>query len=134
MARLRSCLMENLIIDRDGNSFYPGKRSSQAIGYLGGFLCCDVGSSIDSWREWINDQKSKDVGSNYSHLEKHDNSIFIAFEIDYFNETPDAPVFELSVTQMNYVLDRWKEALEKKPNKIIITKNDNGEIKVDFED
>jgi hypothetical protein len=35
---------------------------------------------------------------------------------------------------MNYIFDRWKEALEKKPNKIIITKDDKGRITVVFED
>ena len=126
--------MERLIIDREGNYFYPGEHTSQAICYLGGFLCSDVGGSVDSWREWVNDPKSTNVGSNYSHLERHDNNITIAFDYDWFHETPNAPIFELTLSQMNYILDRWQEALEQKPNKIIITKDDNGEITVVFED
>ncbi len=126
--------MEQLIIDRDGNSFYPGKRTSQAIGYLGGFLCCDVGNSVDYIREWVNNPFRGGGSGNYSHVEKHGDKITIEFEIDHFEETPNAPIFELTLSQMNYILDRWQEALEQKPNKIIITKDDNGEITVVFED
>ena len=72
--------------------------------------------------------------SGYSHIEQDGDKVSIEFAIDQFNEVPNAPVFELSLAQMNYILDRWKKSLEKKPNKIIITKDDNGEIKVEFED
>ena len=71
---------EDLIIDKD--VIHSLKRSSQAIGYLGGFLCCDVGNSIDL-REWMNDKKQREAISVRSKL---NNSIFIAFEIAYFNE------------------------------------------------
>ena len=126
--------MEKLIIDKDGNSFYPGLHTSEAILYLGGFLCFDVGINVDFFKKWLIDPSRLESGGDYSHVEKKDNKILIAFDYDWFHETPDAPVFELTLTQMNYILDRWKEALEKKPNKIIITKDDNGEIKVEFED
>jgi hypothetical protein len=126
--------MEKTIIDRENNRFYPGEHTSDAIHYLAGFLCFDVGSSVESWKEWINDPESIDVGSNYSHLEKQGNIITIAFDYDWFHETPGAPVFTLTVKQLDYILDRWKEALEKKPNKIVITKHDNNEITVDFEE
>ena len=55
--------MEHLIVDRDNNSFYPGKRTTQAIGYLGGFLCCDVGDSVDYIRNALNNpSEQKNVG------------------------------------------------------------------------
>jgi hypothetical protein len=126
--------MEKLIIKKVGRFYSSTESSTDAIGYLGGFLCDDVGGSVDSWREWGNDPESRSVSSNYSGLEKHGDKITIQFEYDWFHETPGAPVFELTLAQMNYILDRWQEALEKKPNKIIITKDDSGEIKVEFED
>ena len=129
--------MEKIVIDHKRDSFYPGEHTSSAesaILYLGGFLCFDVGGSVDSWKAKINNPERQSFSSNYSGLEKHGDKITIQFEYDWFHETPGAPVFELTLTQMNYILDRWQEALEKKPNKIIITKDDNGEIKVEFED
>jgi hypothetical protein len=129
--------MERTIINFKEDYFYPGEHTSSAVSgilYLAGFLCIDVGSSVESWKEWINDPESIDVGSNYSHVEKQGNIITIAFDYDWFHETPGAPVFTLTLKQMNYILDRWKEALEKKPNKIVITKHDNDEITVDFEE
>ena len=126
--------MEKLIIKKARGFYSISDKTSEAIFCLGGFLRFDVGSNVDYFKKWLTDATWIETGGDYSHVEKHGDKITIEFEIDHFYETPDAPVFELSVTQMNYVLDRWKEALEKKPNKIIITKNDNGEIKVDFED
>jgi hypothetical protein len=126
--------MERLLLRWSRGFYTTAERTSQAIQCLGGFLCFDVGGSVDSWREWVNDPESRSVSSNYSGLEKHGDKITIQFEYDWFHETPGAPVFELTLEQMNYILDRWQEALEKKPNKIIITKDDNGEIKVEFED
>ena len=126
--------MEKLTIKKVGHSYSSTESSTDAIGYLGGFLCYDIGRNVDFFKKWLTDPSRLESGGDYSHVEKQDNKILIAFDYDWFHETPDAPVFELTLTQMNYILDRWKEALEKKPNKIIITKDDNGEIKVEFED
>ena len=126
--------MEKLTFKRTQDFYNIEDKTSEAILYLGGFLRFDVAGDTKSWKEWINNPTSQDVGSNYSHLEKHNDKIFIAFDYDWFHETPGAPIFELTIDQLNYILDRWQEALEKKPNKIIITKDDNGEIKVEFND
>ena len=126
--------MEKLVIKKAGRFYSSTESSTEAIGYLGGFLCFDVGGSVDSWREWINDPETRSVGSNYSGLEKDGDNITIAFEYDWFHETPGAPVFKLTIAQMNYILDKWQDVLQKKPNKIVITKNDTGEIRVEFKD
>ena len=131
--------MEKTIIDRENNRFYPGEHTSDAIHYLAGFLCfdvgsSDVGSSVEFFKEWLSDPSRLETGGNYSQVEKQGNIITIGSEYDWFHETPGAPVFTLTLKQMNYILDRWKEALEKKPNKIVITKHDNDEITVDFEE
>jgi hypothetical protein len=129
--------MEKLLITKVGDVYVSSTSSSYAIGYLGGFICYDVGGSIEYIRNAFNDpvQQTYEWGyGSYAHIEQKNDQISIGFAIDQFNETPGAPVFELTLTQMNYILDRWQEALEKKPNKIIITKDDNGEIKVEFED
>jgi len=126
--------MEQLIIKKINRSYTPVQSSSDAIHYLAGFLCIDVGSSVEFFKEWLSDPSRLESGGDYSHVEKQGNIITIAFDYDWFHETPGAPVFTLTLKQMNYILDRWKEALEKKPNKIVITKHDNNEITVDFEE
>jgi len=68
----------------------------------------------------------------FMNLEKQLDKVIISFEYDWFHETPDAPVFETTINELDYILDRWQEACEKKPKKIIIT-HDNGKITVDFE-
>ena len=49
---------------------------------------------------------------------------------------PDDDKESLKITkkQLIHILDCWQKALNEKPNKIVITKDDNDEIKVDFED
>ena len=126
--------MERTIINFKEDYFYPGEHTSDAIHYLAGFLCIDVGSSVEFFKEWLSDPSRLESGGDYSHVEKQGNIITIAFDYDWFHETPGAAVFTLTLKQMNYILDRWKEALEKKPNKIVITKHDNNEITVDFEE
>lgn len=126
--------MEQLIIKKINRSYTPVQSSSDAIHYLGCFLCIDVGSNVGFFKEWLSDPSRLESGGDYSHVEKQGNIITIAFDYDWFHETPGAPVFTLTVKQLDYILDRWKEALEKKPNKIVITKHDNNEITVDFEE
>ena len=126
--------MEKLIFKRTQDFYNIGDKTSEAILYLGGFLRFDVGGNVKFFKKWLANPSRLESGGDYSHIEKHNDKILIAFEYDWFHETPDAPIFELTIDQLNYVLDRWAEALEKKPNKIIITKDDNGEIKVEFED
>ena len=129
--------MEKLVIKKVTKSYCPIESSNDAIGYLGGFLCHDVGGSVDYIKKAFNDPQEQQYEwgyGGYAHIEQNGEHISIGFAIDQFHETPGAPVFELTLTQMNYILDRWQEALEKKPNKIIITKDDNGEITVEFED
>ncbi|TET05884.1 hypothetical protein E3J79_03780 [Candidatus Dependentiae bacterium] len=104
--------------------YVSGKSSTVDMGYLGGFLAYDVGcKNIDSWKEWINDPKSESVSSNYSHLEKKGNKINIYWEYDYFEHEEEAESFETTVEQLNYILARWKEVCEKKPKKVIITRD-----------
>jgi hypothetical protein len=125
--------MEQLVLKWSRDFYIPSESTSDAIHYLGGFLCFDVGGNVDSWRQWVNDPEKHSVSSNYSGLEKYGDKITIQFEYDWFHETPGAPVFKLTLEQMNYILASWQEALEKKPNKIVITKDDNGKITVEFE-
>lgn len=129
--------MEKIVINRKNNSLYPGEHTSSAISgilYLGGFLCHDVGTNVKFFKEWLSDPTWIDTGGDYSHVEKHGNKVTVEFELDHFEEVPNAPIFELTVDQMGYILDRWDEAIKKQPGKIIITKDDTGKITVDFED
>ena len=128
-------MVERLVMEKYKDSYVHSKSSSEAIGYLAGFLHCDVGRShITFFKEWLSDPTWIVTGGDYSHVEKHGNKVTVEFELDHFEEVPNAPIFELTVEQMGYILDRWDEAIKKQPNKIIITKDDTGKITVDFED
>ena len=50
--------MEKLVIKKAGRSYSSSESSSVAIDYLGGFLCYDVGSDSESWKQWISDPKT----------------------------------------------------------------------------
>jgi hypothetical protein len=129
--------MEQLVMEKHGTSFLPIKSTSDSIHYLGGFLCFDVGGSVEYIKKAFNDPEEQQYEwgyGGYSHIEQNGDQVSIGFAIDQFHETPGAPVFELTLEQMNYILNRWQEALAKKPNKIVITKDDNGKITVEFED
>lgn len=116
-------------------NFYTNELFSDLkITHLGNFLTDDVGCrSVHFYKDWLNNPDDIEGGGNYSHLEKHDNKITIAFEYDWFHDTPGAEVFETTIAELNHILDRWQEACEKKPKRIIITR-DQGKVTVDFED
>jgi len=115
--------------------YWPEEKNTIGAGHLAFFLTDDVGChAIKFYKEWLNNPEDTEGGGNYSHLEKRDNKVIISFEYDWFHETPGAETLELAIDQLNYILDRWQEACEKKPNRIIITLNDNDNITVDFED
>jgi len=102
--------------------------------HLEPFLTGDVGChAIDFFKEWLNTPGERDAGGNYSHLEKVEDKVVLSFEYDWFHETPGAPVLEMTIDELNYILDRWREACQKKPKRIIFTRDD-GKITVDFED
>ena len=125
--------MERVYIEFTGHSYFSGSSTSLGIGYLGGFLAYDVGCrNIDFFKDWLNDPTKRESGGNYSTVIKAGNKINIYFEYDYFELDEEADSFETTVEQLNYILDRWKEACEKKPKKIIITR-DGDKVAVDFE-
>lgn len=129
--------MEQLVLeyDKKHNIFWPESFSNLKIVNLGHFLTDDVNfHGINSWKEFINNPKELSTAANYSYLDKTEGKINIYFWHDYFKDNPNAEVFEVTTEQLNYILDRWQEACENKPNKIIITRDDNGKITVDFED
>jgi hypothetical protein len=89
-------------------------------------------NNIKLLKGFLSDSTQLWLLNNYSYLQKKNITITLGKESEIGN--PNAPVFELTINQLNYILDRWQEALEKRPNKVIITKDDKSEIKVEFED
>lgn len=113
--------MEQVILEYDDKyQFYCISKTLARIGFahLAPFLTGDVGChAIKFYKEWLNNPLATEGGGNYSHLEKRENSVKIWFEYDWFNETLNAEVLTLSIAELNYILDRWQEACEKKPKK-----------------
>lgn len=105
--------------------------SNLSIIHLAHLLMADIGRNINKLEKFLFDPSHVWHEENYSYLQKIDDKLFIGKLQEMAK--PNAKVFVTNINQLNYILDRWEEALEKKPNKIIITKDDKGEIKVDFE-
>ena len=117
------------------DGYFCEQYSDIAITHLALYLTSDVGCHANKfYKKWLNNPEDTEGGGNYSHLEKQDNKVVISFNYDWFYETLEAPILELSIEQLNYILDRWQEACEKQPNKIIIIRDDDGKVTVDFED
>lgn len=114
------------------NFYWVEEHSDLKLVHLGHWLIDDVGcDGIMAWKEWMNDSSKLGTAGNYGYIEKNAESVMLWFVYDYFENVLQAPVFETSVRELNYVLDRWQEACEKKPKKIIIT-CDDGVIAIDF--
>ena len=126
--------MEKLIFERSEDNFYHKEQATTlGISHLGSFFTDDVGChNIEFYKEWLNNPEDTEGGGNYSHLEKQDGKVIISFEYDWFYETPGAEVFELTIEQLDYILDHWKEVCEKKPKKVIITR-DNDKVTVELQ-
>lgn len=106
--------MEKVIIEIIPNGPYAtGERNSIAIGHLGHFLTDDVSCrSVDSWKEWFSDPSTTWTGSNYSDWEKDGNRLSLGFSGDIDDD--NAPRWETTTEQMNYILNRWQEVCRKK--------------------
>ena len=122
-------MIEHVSFEQIGNCLYFSTNATNiGISNLGNFLTDDVGwSNIDFFKKWLNDASRTESGGNYSHVEKLGDKIRIWFQYDYFEETPGAEYFETSVEELNTILYLWKEVIEKRPAKVIITR-DNGKI------
>jgi hypothetical protein len=116
------------------NHYHLENASDVAISHLAFFLTDDTGcTGVQPWKDWLNNPSTRTTTSNYSYLKKSNETVEIWFEYDYLNNIPDTVPFKVTIAELNYILDRWQEACEKKPNKIIITR-DQGKVTVDFED
>lgn len=127
--------MENLTLQLSSDTQYIGKASSIGMGILEGFLFYDVGAkNNESWKAFIGNPNATFELGNYSYLKKIDNGLVLGFQDHWAISDKDEDVLQLTLAQMNYILDKWQDALQKKPNKIVIIKDDKGEIRVEFKD
>ena len=108
------------------------KCSNLGILHLAHLLIDDIGCNTNKLKKFLVDTSQIWHEENYAYLQKIDGKLFIGKSQEFAKS--NAKAFITNIKQLNYILDHWKEALEKKPNKIIITKDDNGEIKVEFND
>jgi len=118
------------IVVRKDYSFVEKYSEGATIDILGNFLTDDVGCSvgIPIFREFINDPWEKLTSSNYSYIGTIGERVIIGCAMDW--GTPDEEVFETTIDELNYVLDRWEELCKQKPKEIIITR-DKGKITVE---
>jgi len=121
------------LLDTD-NEYIAKKMSCLNVSRLGMFLDSDVRSlGTTRWLKWIDTANSHNERcANMTCLIKRGNNINIYQEADD-EEDASTPSFETSKENLKYILDRWAQALEEKPKKVIITQDDNDKITVDFE-
>jgi len=119
--------METLIFEYDNKCghYHLKKYSNQGMFHLAFFLTDDVGcDGVGSFKEWINDPTQIATSSNYSYLEKDEDDpskTIIGCEVE--EGEPGEVVFETTIKQLNYILDRWGQLCKEKPKEIIITRD-----------
>lgn len=87
---------------------------------LGVFLYCDVGQNSQSYISWALDDKFIFGGGNSTDLEKENNFIYLS------DETEDNPPrFPFKKENFIQILKDWENVLSKKPQEILITKEND---------
>ncbi len=127
--------MDKIILERvEGRLYFPQKTSSSAASNLAHFLNDDVGSiGYPYLKEFVNSsQEYDDACGNYAHVEKIGNVFRIWFEYDYSHDIPGAEYFETTVEELNLILDKWQEVMEKLPAMVTIMR-ENGVITFTYE-
>ncbi len=118
-------MKDKIVFENTGDRrYFPVKTSSVGVANLAHFLTDDVGSDVDLWKKWISDPNNRWTNSNYSSLEKEGNAIRIWFECDYDSDDPNVEYFETTAEELNLILDKWKEVMEKLPAMVTITRED----------
>jgi len=114
--------------------YFLGDTLSAETDRLAMFLCSDVRDfGTSGWREWLNDINSHyECCANLTCLVKRGSNISIYHEMDD-EDDENAPCFTTSIENLKYILDCWDQALKEKPQRVIITQDDNDNITVTFE-
>lgn len=127
--------MEKVVLYRRKNHkiLLPGECSTWGIYNLARFLSADVKAKVDSYREWFQEEgwnKRNFIFQN-TNVDREGDILRLYFAYDN-EDDPEVPYFELSLAQLRYIFDKWEEGINKQVDNIIITKNDSGDILVEF--
>ena len=127
--------MEKAVLYRRKNHkvLLPGECSTWGIDNLARFLSADVKADVNSFREWFQEEgwnKRNFIFQN-TNVDREGTILRLYFAYDDEND-PNIPYFEISLSQLRYIFDKWEEGLNRQVDRIIITKNDSGNILVEF--
>ena len=113
---------------------YPEDASDNGMDILAYWFTDDVGSWIDSWRKWLNND-SEATESNATWLEKYKDEIIFGSITDMiqskgrFFEPTDEQMITVPREQVIEMLNTWEQLIKTKPDKIMITE-ENGVFKM----
>jgi len=125
--------MKKIEFVRDAdNEYIARKMSCVDSSRLAMFLGSDAQWKKHTWREWLDENDSRETCGNITCLIKRGNNVSIYQAWDD-EEDPKSPSFEITIENLKYILDRWAQALKEKPQKVIITQDDSDNVTVDFE-
>jgi hypothetical protein len=88
----------------------------------------DVGSSVDSWREWLSDnsEEMQDMESNATWLEKEGDKVTLGLITDIILycrnglEIPENYKIMISIKNAIELIDSWEKLIQTCPPKLII--------------
>lgn len=106
------------------SGYLPDTVQGNNLAILCFFLLDDVGYyAINIFRGWLDDLFSNQNSSNYSYQQKIKNRIIIS---NIFNDDESKEeTFETTIDELHIILNHWEELLKQKPDKIIITKEND---------
>lgn len=104
--------------------YLPDTIKDDNLAILCFFLLDDVGYyAINMFRGWLDDPCSNQNSSNYSYQQKKLTHIVIAHILSWAESKNE--VFETTIDELHVILNQWEKLLKQKPNKIIITKEND---------
>lgn len=115
-------------------NLYTGKNSvGPTIGYLENFLHDLYPRNINFLIEWtLESNSNKPLQGNSNYLYKKNDSIYIGIIFSSKLEE-DESFFKIKANEFINLLKTWKDLVEAKTKKIIVTQNDDGCISISGE-
>jgi hypothetical protein len=117
-----------IIFKETSNDYRIDYSSDESSDVLAMFLYSDVGSRVDTWKQWISDPMTTSGGSNATIICKLPNN---KIEIGFMWKDGDGPYFIIDRDKLIKLLDNWARLLKEKPDEIIITINDTDEVLIE---
>ena len=118
---------KKVILNANKGRYCVVERSNKAMGNLGEYLICDVGSLIDFDIKFLNDPEWPETQSNWCVLEKEGDMVrmfdFLTEERFQPYPVPDNQILRIKNSELQKLLYQWRDILlrDSLPRQIRIT-------------